>query len=112
MIGWQPVGPEQSLILERAGEQQLHLGVRLFAGEQVADPVAGHDIDDRVGDPLAAREVGRVPDPDAILLPRNLGTCGNAGIAGRGRNGSPGSTTLCLSATRNSVEGETNTVPV
>jgi hypothetical protein len=40
------------------------------------------------------------------------GTCGIAGKTGLGRNGSPGNVTLCFSATRNSVEGETNTAPV
>jgi hypothetical protein len=54
----EPVLGEQRLVLERPGEQQLRLSVRLLAGEQVADPVAGDDINDRVGDPLGAGEVG------------------------------------------------------
>jgi len=37
---------------------------------------------------------------------------GNGSFGGRGRNRSPSSLTRCLSATRNSVEGETNTVAV
>jgi hypothetical protein len=40
------------------------------------------------------------------------GTWGRAAITGRGRNGSPGNWTLCLSATRSTVDGDTNTVPV
>ena len=35
-----------------------------------------------------------------------------AALAVVGRNGSPGSWTRCLSATRSTVEGDTNTVPV
>ena len=49
----QPIGAEQSLVLKRAGEQQLRLGVGLLGREQVADPVAGDDVNDRVRDPLA-----------------------------------------------------------
>ena len=51
----------------------------LLACEQVADPVAGDDVDDRVSDPLAPSEVGRVPDPDPVAFPPNLrkrGLCG------------------------------------
>ena len=65
----EPVG-EQPLVLERAGEQQLHLGVGLLAREQVADPVAGDDVDDRVRHPLGAGEVRRVPNPDPVSFPR------------------------------------------
>ena len=72
-LGREPVGAEQPLVLERAGEQQLHLGVGLLAREQVADPVAGDDVDDRVRDPLGAGEVRRVPNPDTVLFPGNLG---------------------------------------
>ena len=75
----QPVGGEQPLVLERPGEQQLHLGVGLLAREEVADPVAGDDINDRVSDPLAAGEVGRVPDPDPVVFPGNLGKRGLRG---------------------------------
>ena len=46
------------------------------------------------------------------ILLRSHGISGNAGAFGRGRTGSPGSVTRCLSATRSTVEGETNTVPV
>jgi hypothetical protein len=47
-----PVLAEQALVRERLGEQQLHLRRGLLGGEQVADPGAGDDVDDRVGDPL------------------------------------------------------------
>src|ERR1700674_1474169 len=70
--GRHPLGIEQVLVLECGGEQQLRLRARLLGGEQVADPVAGDDVNDRVGDPLAPGEVRRVPYPDAVLLPRNL----------------------------------------
>ena len=60
---------------ERCGEEQLHLGRGLLAGEQVADPAAGHDADDRVGDPPAPREMARVPNPCAVLLPADIGEC-------------------------------------
>jgi|SRR5947209_12008648 len=43
---------------------------------------------------------------------RSHGTSGNTGTFGRGRSGSPGSSTRCLSAVRSTVEGATNTVPV
>ena len=69
----QPIRAEQPLVLKRRGEQQLHLSVGLLGREQVADPVAGDDVDDRVRDPLGAGEVGRVPDPDPVLFPGNLG---------------------------------------
>jgi len=68
----QPVSVEEALVFERTGEQQLRLGRGLLGREQVADPVAGDDVDDRVGDPLAPGEVGRVPDPDPVALPRNV----------------------------------------
>ncbi len=47
-------------------------GVGSVAREQVADPIAGDDINDRVRDPLAPREVCRVPNPDPVLFPGNL----------------------------------------
>ena len=71
--GREPVGAEQPLLLERADEQQLRLGARLLAAHQVADPVSRDDVDDRVDDSLAPGEVGRVPDPDPVALPRNRG---------------------------------------
>ena len=52
VVGWDPVGPEQPLVLERLGEQQLRLGRGLLGREQVADPVASDDVEDRVGNPL------------------------------------------------------------
>ena len=109
VVGREPVRAEKILVLERPGEQQLRLRARLLGRDQVADPVAGHHVDDRVGDPLGAREV-RASQIQMRL--RSHGTSGNTGTFGRGRTGSPGSVTRCLSATRNSVEGETNTVPV
>src|SRR5205807_7876483 len=99
-----------SLVLERSGEQQLHLSVRLLGRDQVADPVTGDDVDDRVGDPLAAR-VKWVASQIQIRL-RSHGTSGNTGTCGRGRTGSPGSSTRFFSATRRTVDGATNTVPV
>ena len=35
----QAVLAEQALVLQRSGEQQLHLGGGLLGGQQVADPV-------------------------------------------------------------------------
>ena len=107
--GRRAIGADEVLVLERSGEQQLRLRRGLLASEQVADPVARNDVDDRVGDPLAR---GKCDASQIQMRLRSHGTSGNAGLAGRGRNGSPGSATRCLSATRNSVEGETNTVPV
>jgi hypothetical protein len=72
-VGREPVRAEEILILERSGEQQLRLGARLLGRQEVADPVSGDDVDDRVGDALGPGEVRAVPDPDAVLLPWNLG---------------------------------------
>jgi hypothetical protein len=43
------VAAEQALVLERAGEQQLRPRGGLLGREQVADPLARDDVDDRVG---------------------------------------------------------------
>ena len=69
MIRREPVGPEQPLILQRPGEQQLRLGRGLLGAEQVADPVAGDDVDDRVGHPPGGREIRGLPHPDPVALP-------------------------------------------
>jgi hypothetical protein len=67
---------------------------------------------DRVGDLLAASEVRRVPAPALVALPWNLGILRKCrGIAGLARAGLPSSWTFCLSATRRTVDGQTNTAP-
>src|ERR687892_1286802 len=40
-----------------------------LGGEQVVDPVAGHDIDNGQAGPAAAAELGAVPHPDLVRCP-------------------------------------------
>jgi hypothetical protein len=47
----------QALVVERAGEQHLDLGGGLLHRDEGAQPAAGHDIHDRVGDTMASTDL-------------------------------------------------------
>jgi hypothetical protein len=63
---------------------------------------AGEDVNDRVGSPPCACEVGHVPHSDAILLPRNLRIAGKTGL---GRRADAGTTHAVCNAERMKTRG-------